>query len=304
MRVLVLGGTGSIGSSVVGELHRRKHDVSILCRSQASADKARVLGATVVDGSIEAPNGWMERLADTDAVIHLATGFGPDAGNVDRALLDALFAHAQAGLRLIYTGGVWLYGSGTVDTSPRTRYRPPAAWQWAADGCRRVLGHPGIRGMVVHPANVTDDAAGVPPILLTDAHAAGRIRIPVSMEATWPLVTRSELAIVYAEVLENGNAGSQYAGVSEPAVPASELVRRTANATGLPETGTQISIEDWQREYGDWASGYGLSQRAAPDQSTSAEDWLHALALPAMIVDAGTAEPDESVPRRLRRSPG
>ena len=291
MRVLVLGGTGSIGTSVVGELHRRKHDVSILCRSEASAEKARALGAAVVRGSIEAPKGWIERLSDADAVIHLATGFGPDAGNVDRALLDALFAHAQAGLRLIYTGGVWLYGSGTVDTSPRTRYRPPAAWQWAADGCRRVLEHPGIYGMVVHPANVTDDAAGVPPILLTDAQTAGRVRFPVSIEATWPLVTRSELALVYAEVLENGDAGLQYAGVSEPAVPASELIRRTANATGLPATVTQVSIEEWQREYGDWTSGYGLSQNAAPDQCTSAEGWLDALALPAMIVDAGTTDP-------------
>ncbi|MFP4511244.1 MAG: hypothetical protein ACLFNQ_14065 [Spirochaetaceae bacterium] len=82
------------------------------------------------------------------------------------------------------------------------------------------------------------------------------------MEATWPLVSRRELALVYVEVLENGNAGAQYLGVGEPAVPVSELVRRTARATGLPAKITQISIEEWQRDYGGWAVGYGLSQSA------------------------------------------
>ncbi|MFP4511243.1 MAG: NAD-dependent epimerase/dehydratase family protein [Spirochaetaceae bacterium] len=94
MRVLVLGGTGSIGTSVVDALHRRNHEVSVLCRSDASAEKARALGAAVVGGSIEAPDGWIEQLVESDAVIHLATGFGPDAGDVDRDLLDALFTHA------------------------------------------------------------------------------------------------------------------------------------------------------------------------------------------------------------------
>ncbi|MFW5807143.1 MAG: NAD-dependent epimerase/dehydratase family protein [Spirochaetota bacterium] len=148
MRVLVFGGTGSIGSAVVGELYERGHSVAILCRSDSAANRARTLGAAVLRGSIARPAGWIRRLSDADAVIHLATGFGPDAGDVDRRLLDAVFAHevsrngaaatsaAPAKLRLIYTGGMWLFGPCSVAPSPNTPYQLPTFWQWATEGCR------------------------------------------------------------------------------------------------------------------------------------------------------------------------
>jgi uncharacterized protein YbjT (DUF2867 family) len=274
MRVLVFGGTGSIGSVVVGELHRREHSVTILCRSDSAANRARMLGTAVLHGSIAKPADWMHRLSDADAVIHLATGFGPDAGDVDRQLLDAVFAHAvsrrkgaatnaaPAQLRFIYTGGVWLFGPCSAAPLANTPYQPPAFWQWAAEGCRRVLAHPELHSVVVHPANVSDDDAGVPPILLNDARATGHIRMPIPEGATWPLVRRDALAQLYVDALEDSAPGAVYFAVSEEAVPQAELVRRTAQATGLPAEYESVSIEVWQQKYGDWAVGYGLSQKA------------------------------------------
>ncbi|HKK49383.1 MAG TPA: NAD(P)H-binding protein [Alkalispirochaeta sp.] len=274
MRVLVFGGTGSIGRAVVGELHRRGHSVTILCRSDSAANRAQMLGAAVLHGSIAKPAHWIHRLSDADAVIHLATGFGPDAGGVDRQLLDAVFDHevshrraaaanaAPTRVRFIYTGGMWLFGSCSVAPSPNTPYQTPAFWQWAADGCRRVLSHPKLHSVVVHPANVIDDDAGVPPIILTDAKATGHIRMPIPEGATWPLVRRDILAQLYVDALEHATPGAVYFGVSEEAVPRSELVRRTAQATGLPAESDAISIDVWQQKYGDWAVGYGLSQKA------------------------------------------
>ena len=62
MRVLVLGGTGSIGSAVVRELVRCGHDVCGLARSDASAAKLAECGATPVAGDIAAPERWAGRL--------------------------------------------------------------------------------------------------------------------------------------------------------------------------------------------------------------------------------------------------
>lgn len=276
MRVLILGGTGSVGSAVVGELLTRGHAATILCRSDSSADRARELGAAVLHGSISTPADWVERLSEADAVIHLATGFGPDAGDVDRSLLNAIFAHAASRtaaqtseasgdkLRLIYTGGLWLFGSCSAAPDSRTPYNAPSSWQWATDGCLRVLSHPDLHGMVIHPANVTDEESGVPPLLLTDASASGRIRIPIPEEATWPLVRRDHLARLYAEVLEHAQAGTAYFGVSEAAVPQAELVRRTARATGLPPEVAVVPIAVWQTQYGEWSIGYSLSQKGTP----------------------------------------
>ena len=70
MRVLLLGGTGFIGSAVLSELRRRGHSVLALARSDASARKARELGAGVVGGDIEMPEVWVAGLPPVDAVIH------------------------------------------------------------------------------------------------------------------------------------------------------------------------------------------------------------------------------------------
>lgn len=270
MNVLVLGGTGAIGSAVVTELLARHHTVSILCRSASSEIRAQELGAVPIPGSIDDPAPWVDRLAEparTDAVIHLATGFGSDAGNADRKLLDAIFERAatrpaHAKLRLLYTGGIWLFGSCTEAPGPDTPFRPPNVWQWAATGCTRVLAEPSVTGMVIHPANVTDDETGVPPILLTDAQTHCVVRIPLPPDATWPLVQRSALARLYADTLEHGGAGTVCIGVSEEAVRLDELARRTARATGIPGDPIYVAASTWQEEYGDWACGCGLSQVA------------------------------------------
>jgi nucleoside-diphosphate-sugar epimerase len=52
MRVLVLGGTGSIGAAVVEALVRRGHDVAALARSGASARRLAAMGAEAVPGDI------------------------------------------------------------------------------------------------------------------------------------------------------------------------------------------------------------------------------------------------------------
>ena len=75
MRVLVLGGTGSIGSPTVRRLIERGHDVWALARSDNSSSKLAGMGATPVAGNIASPERWIARLPLLDAVIHAACDF-------------------------------------------------------------------------------------------------------------------------------------------------------------------------------------------------------------------------------------
>jgi nucleoside-diphosphate-sugar epimerase len=80
MLVLVLGGTGLIGSAVMEELKARGHGVLALTRSNASAEKAARLGAAVMRGDIATPETWVPALPPVDAVIHAARYDGNGGG--------------------------------------------------------------------------------------------------------------------------------------------------------------------------------------------------------------------------------
>lgn len=90
MRVLVLGGTGSIGRPIVRELIRCGHDVMGLARSPESERKLTADGARAVAGDIRAPEAWLAQVPTMDAVIHAAATFKDDEQTTDRHLLDRL----------------------------------------------------------------------------------------------------------------------------------------------------------------------------------------------------------------------
>ena len=91
MRVLVLGGTGSIGSAVVAALLRHGHHVTALARSDAAARRLAAVGAEALPGDIRAPAPWLPEADRADAVVHAATDFGADMAALDRrGALDPL----------------------------------------------------------------------------------------------------------------------------------------------------------------------------------------------------------------------
>src|ERR1700759_286977 len=90
LRILLLGGTGSIGAAVVRELISRGHEVHGLARSQASALRLAGFGARPLPGDIASPETWPGRLPQLDAAVHAACEFDSDMGAVDRRLLDHL----------------------------------------------------------------------------------------------------------------------------------------------------------------------------------------------------------------------
>ncbi len=165
MQVLVLGGTGSIGSAVVRELINRGYEVHGLARSEASASKLAGFGATPFPGDIASPETWTGRLPQLDAVIHMACDFDSDMGAIDRRLLDHLLPAlgAQANRpRFITTGGCWLFGATGDDiATEETALDPLPGFAWMVPQLARVLAAPEVDGIVIHPAMVYTADGGV-----------------------------------------------------------------------------------------------------------------------------------------------
>jgi uncharacterized protein YbjT (DUF2867 family) len=68
--VFVTGGTGFVGSAVVGALARHGHEVRCLVRP-GSESRLRIQGVSAVPGDVTEPAGLVGAIRNADAVIHL-----------------------------------------------------------------------------------------------------------------------------------------------------------------------------------------------------------------------------------------
>jgi nucleoside-diphosphate-sugar epimerase len=280
VRVLVLGGTGSIGAAIVGEFVRRGHRVDGLARSDGAAAKLAALGATALPGDIGTPERWMGALPRFDAIIHAACDFGTAMGETDRHLLDTILPALAAAQRprkprFIYTGGCWLFGAtGDVVATERSPFRPLPAFAWMVPQLRRVLAAEDIGGIVIHPAMVYEPGGGVFRRFAEDAASGSAIRIVGCESVRWPLVHSADLAALYALALERGAAGSSYIGAAIDGLPVGSIAR--AFARRLPKWRREpriIGVGAVAAELGNWARGYALDQQLSGAKARRELGW-------------------------------
>jgi nucleoside-diphosphate-sugar epimerase len=278
LRVLVLGGTGSIGSAVVRELIGRGHEVCGLARSNASAAKLGELSATSIFGDIAAPELWAAKLPPLDAVIHAACDFNTGMGAIDRHLLDVLLpvlAAQPKRPRFIYTGGCWLFGATGDDVgTEETPFRPLPAFAWMVPQLRRILEAPGIDGIVIHPAMVYAPGGGVFLRFARDAIEREAIRVVEGENVRWPLVHSEDLATLYVRALEQAPARSSYIGSAIEGLAVGRIARAFAKRFGTKRQVPQIvSTEAITAELGTWARGYALDQRLSGAKARRELGW-------------------------------
>lgn len=282
-RVLVLGGTGTIGSAVLRELTTRGHRVVALARSDASAVKAGALGAAdVVRGDIAEPEAWVARLPAVDAVVQAACDFDGPMEIVERRLLDRLLpwlASRPHRPRLVYTGGCWLFGAtGDAVATEESPLSPLPAFAWMAPHARRVLGSGDVDGVVIHPGMVYGDGGGgVFGRFAREAAERPAIRVVGGAGVRWPLVHRDDLATLYALAIERAPRGASYLGVAVDGLAVGRIARAFARRFATPSAEPEVvTADDIARELGDWARGYALDQRLSGAKARAELGWAPA----------------------------
>jgi nucleoside-diphosphate-sugar epimerase len=278
MRVLVLGGTGSIGSAVVRELLARGHVVFGLARSGVSAAKLGEWGATSIAGDIASPSSWTMGLPPVDAIIHAACDFSTAMGAIDHHLLDVMLAALATQPkrpRFIYTAGCWLFGAtGDAVATEETPFNALPAFAWMVPNLRRVLSAPEVEGIVIHPAMVYMPQGGVFQRFVRDASERDAVRVVGSEVVRWPLVHGEDLAILYALALERAPAGSSYIGVAVEGLAVGMVARAFAKRFGTRRAEPEIvSADSIAAELGEWAKGYALDQRLSGAKARRELGW-------------------------------
>lgn len=280
--VLVLGGTGSIGAAVLRELAARGKETLVLARSATAAAKARALGATaIIEGDIEASESWVGRLPPLGAVIHMACDFARMAGGeTERRLLDNLLPHLPAqsrAPRFLYTGGCWLFGAtGDRLATEASPFDPLPAFAWMVPHAQRILAHPALHGIVIHPGMVYGDrGSGVFARFFRDAVERPAIRVVGAASIRWPLVHRDDLATLYALALDAAPAHSSYLAVAHEGLAVGQVAHAFARRFHTSRLEAEImSANSIAGECGEWARGYALDQRLSGAKARAELGWM------------------------------
>ena len=278
MRVLVLGGTGTIGAPVVRELIRGGHEVIALARSERAAAKLVQMGARPIEGDLSTPERWLRLLPPLHAVVQTAAAFSADDEAIERRLLQTLlpFLSAASGsARFVYTGGCWLFGpNGESVTTEETPFAPLPAFAWVVPHSRLVLEAPGIKPIIIHPAMVYEPCGGVFSRFHADALERDAVRVVGSEQVRWPLVHSHDLAVLYRLALERSAPREEYIGSAVDAVPVGRIARAFARRFGTRSANPEIITEDEiAAELGEWARGYGLDQQQSGAKARRALGW-------------------------------
>lgn len=277
MQIFILGGTGTIGTGLVRELVKRGHDVTGLSRSSTSDQKLRREGVQPLRGDLSAPKDWAEHAVSFDALIHVADTFDDTMAEIDERLTTTLLtaaAQREQPLRLLYTGGCWLYGAtGDQVATEENPFVPLSAFNWMIAGQRKLLSSPHLSCVILHPAMVYDEHGGVFENFINNAKQAGPFEVWGSDQTRWPLVERSDLARAYAELLDHPELSGHFNVTSQDGVKVGDIISAIAQRYGLPKKMKIRSVEDLVEEYGTWAEGPTIDQQMSSQKLQSLTQW-------------------------------
>ena len=276
--VLVLGGTGTIGSAVAGVLAERGHRVTCLARSGRSAQRLAESKFRILRGDIRAPEQWADSAAGFDSVIQAANTWSDDMGEVDSHLIEVLLevlSSKNCTRSLIHTGGCWLYGhTQGVAASEQSPYSPIASFSREMETGIRVCRHAGVRGMVIHPAMVYERDGGVLEAMLCDVKRLGRIRVIGRSGISWTMVHRMDIAQLYALVLEKGKRGENYNGSGVEGIEVGMLANALTQRFQLSAEPEILPLDEAVSRFGEWAIGYSLDQKMSSKKAMQELGWV------------------------------
>jgi NAD dependent epimerase/dehydratase family enzyme len=175
-------------------------------------------------------------LRDADAAVHTASPGDATSADLDTAVVDAVIdALGDSGKPYLQISGAWGYGSNTAITE-ESPFDAPALVSFREPIERRVLGTPGMRGVViVSSVAYGDGGGGVPGVLLgSPRDAAGNLIMIGSGRQHWSTVHVADIADFFRRVLENDSARGYYVIGNGLHPTVAELTQAAAVAVGAP----------------------------------------------------------------------
>lgn len=259
-RVLVIGGTGSIGRPVVTQLAAAGADVRAMVRDPDTAGLPPTV--EVLRGDLTLPETLDESLHNTEAVFLVWTA--PPAAVGDA--LDRITKHAR---RIVYI-------SAPLKTPhPFFQASLPNPMSVLHENIERVIQQSGVEWTFLRPGMLASNALGwwAPQIRSGDV-----VRWPYLAASTAPIDERDIASVAVRALLENGHAGADYVLTGPQSLTQFEQVSTIGRAIGRSLSIEELSPEDARRQ---WAATW-----PAPVVDMLLKSWDAAVGQPAFVTDS------------------
>ena len=244
MKIVVVGGTGRLGSQVVAELQRRGHDVAAAAPST---------GFDTISGA-----GVAEGLAGADVVVDVSNAPSFEAAAV-LEFFQASTSTLLAAERTAGTGHHVVLSIVGADRAPDSGYMRGKVAQ------ERLVADGGVPYTIIRATQFFEFITGIADSATTD----GTVRLP---SAHLQPVAVSDLAVAVADVVEGSPIDAVVEVAGPEAIGLDELARRVLSATGDPRpVVTDDSVTYFGARLDDATLTPGPSARIAP---TRLDDWL------------------------------
>ncbi|MBT8152941.1 NAD-dependent epimerase/dehydratase family protein [Epibacterium ulvae] len=281
MRIVILGGTGSIGTLVTQRLVSDGHHVTGVVRNETSERRLKHLGAHPHRGDIRTASSWSRLLDRADAVVHLAATFDDRMAEADRSVAEAICAHTSQQdrrLRVLYTGGCWLYGeTGDRVATERTPLRPIAPFAFMARHAAQLQAAANLSVATVHPAlayhKAPNHAQGAFHRFVKDAQTTNPIEVWGSVKTRWPLVEADDLAAAYVALVTRPDLTGAFNVAAQQGVPVQNILRHISESFDHDGSFLIRDAAYVLRNFGPMGQGPMLDQQMDAQKITAATGW-------------------------------
>ena len=275
MKIFVTGATGHVGFRIAAALRRRGHHVLGLTRTDAGAARLDRHEIHAVQGSLQDPGSW-KGAEDCSVLVHAAVDYTTDTFALDRAAVNSLLSLAGRGAgvkTVVYTSGVWVYGStGDTLVDETSPLAPLPMSLPRVETEKAVLTTHGVKGLVLRPGCVYGYGGSMTAAWFAGA-AAGRIEVVGDGSNRWATAHADDVADAYVRAIESGLAGEVFNVTDRSRAPLRRLVLAAARAAGFGGEIRWIPLEEARKTMGDLASALAFDQHVDSRKAVARLGW-------------------------------
>jgi nucleoside-diphosphate-sugar epimerase len=202
-------------------------------------------------------------------------------GQVESKALEAMIqalGRKDGKIRLIYTGGVWLYGAtGNSIANETTQFQPMPALAWMVETSEKLLHTQAFATAVIHPAMVYHQVGGAFSRFIDCAKQHKQIEIWKDGATRLPLIHRNDLAMAYRLLLEQPKLTGHFNASAQIGVRVDTIAKTIAQKYRSPNGFKVLPAATVRQKYRFWADGPMLDQQMASPRLQTLCDWEPAI---------------------------